>query len=124
MSGRTQTTVLHRSVLDLDGCDSVVPHSVEDSSVLHDAEQLVGSGHVVRDGPLAIPEECVWCPDLADHEVVETQNLDGALEFQPLVNPRLTEKYIHGVLLQHRSLEIKSAINSYANNDIAVQYST
>ena len=72
----------------------------------------------MRDGPLAIPEECVWRPDLADHEVVEPQNLDGALEYQPLVNPRLTEKYVHGVLLQHGGVELKSAINLYASEGI------
>lgn len=76
-----------------------VPHGVEDSSVLHDAEQLVGSGHVVGDGPLAIPEECVRRPDFTDHEVVEPQDLDGTVEFEPLVDPCLSKKHIHCVLL-------------------------
>lgn len=77
-----------------------VPHGVEDSSVLHDAEQLVGSGHVVGDGPLAIPEECVRRPDFTDHEVVEPQDLDWTVEFESLVDPCLSEKYIHCVFLK------------------------
>lgn len=76
-----------------------LPHGVEDGSVLHDAEQLVGRGHVVRDGPLAIAEEGVRCPDLADHQVVEPQDLDGALKLEPLVDPGLAKEHIHGVLL-------------------------
>jgi len=76
------------------------PHGVEDGSVLHDAEQLVGGGHVVSDRPLAVPEEGVRRPDLADHQVVEPQDLDGALELQPLVDPRLTEEDVHGVFLE------------------------
>ena len=67
---------------------------------MHDAEQLVGGGHVVRDGPLAVPEEGVRGPDLADHQVVQPQDLDGALEFQPLVDPGLAEEHVHGVLLE------------------------
>lgn len=44
-----------------------LPHGVQNSSVLHDAEQLVGSGHVVRNRTFAISEESVRCPDIADH---------------------------------------------------------
>ncbi len=44
-----------------------LPHGVQNSSVLHDAEQLVGSGHVVRNRTFAISEESVRCPDLVDH---------------------------------------------------------
>lgn len=76
-----------------------LPHGVEDGSVLHDAEQLVRRGHVVRDGPLAVPEEGVGRPDIADHHVVEPQDLDGAIEFQAFVDPRLTEEHVHGVFL-------------------------
>lgn len=53
----------------------------------------------MRDRPLAIPEKRVRRPDLADHQVVEPQDLDGALEFQALVDPRLTEEHVHGVFL-------------------------
>lgn len=80
-------------------CPALLPHGVEDSSVLHDAKQLVGGGHVVRDRPLAIPEKGVRRPDLADHQVVEPQDLNGALKFQPLINPCLTKEHIHGVFL-------------------------
>lgn len=77
-----------------------LPHGVEDGSVLHDAEQLVRSRHVVSDGAFAVSEKCIRSPDLADHQVVETQDLDGTLEPQTLVDPRLAEKHVHGVLLR------------------------
>lgn len=57
-----------------------LPHGVEDGSILHNTEQLVGRGHVVRYGPLPVAEEGVRGPDLADHQVVEPQDLNGALE--------------------------------------------
>lgn len=60
---------------------SRLPHGVEDSSVLHDAEQLVGGGHVVRYRPLAISEKGVGRPDFADHQVVQPQDLNRTLEF-------------------------------------------
>lgn len=88
-----------------------LPHGVEDGSVLHDAEQLVGGGHVVRNRPLAIPEKGVRSPDLADHQVVEPQDLDGTFELQTLVNPRLAEEHVHGVLLR-RSLEWRDFISA------------
>lgn len=63
-----QVCALFRSWLGLElTVQHCLPHGVEDSSVLHDAEQLVGGGHVVRDRPLAIPEKGVGRPDLADH---------------------------------------------------------
>lgn len=58
-----------------------LPHGVEDSSVLHDAEQLVGGGHVVRYRPLAISEKGVGRPNFADHQVVQPQDLNWTLEF-------------------------------------------
>lgn len=95
-----QVCALFRSWLGLElTVQHCLPHGVEDSSVLHDAEQLVGGGHVVRDRPLAIPEKGVRRPDLADHQVVEPQDLNGALEFQPFVNPCLTKEHVHGVFL-------------------------
>lgn len=76
-----------------------LPHGVEDGTILHNAEQLVGRCHVVRNGPLPIAEKSVRCPDLADHQVVEPQDLNGALELKSLVDPGLTEEHIHSVLL-------------------------
>lgn len=76
-----------------------LPHGVEDGSILHNAEQLVGRGHVVRYGSLPIAEESVRCPDLADHQVIEPQDLNGALELKSLVDPGLAEEHVHSVLL-------------------------
>lgn len=75
------------------------PHCVEDCPVLHNPEELVGSGHVVGNGLLGVSEKSVRRPDLVHHAVVQTQDLDGAFEFQALVNPHLTEEHVHGVLL-------------------------
>lgn len=58
----------------------------------------------MRDRPLAVAEKGVRGPDLADHQVVEPQDLDRTFELQPLVNPGLAEEHVHGVFLR-RSLE-------------------
>lgn len=78
------------------------PHGVKDSPVLHDAEELVGCGHVMGNGLLGVSEESVWRPDFVHHEVIQPQDFNGALEFQPLINPHLAEKHVHGVLLRHK----------------------
>lgn len=55
----------------------------------------------MRNGLLGVSEESVWRPDLVHHAVVQPQDFSGALEFQPLVNPHLTEEHVHSVLLKH-----------------------
>lgn len=85
-------------------CSSVCsPHGVQHGPVLHDTEQFVGRRHVVRDGLLGISEERVRYPDLLHHAVVEAQDLSGAFELEPLVNPHLAEEHVHGVILPHRT---------------------
>lgn len=78
------------------------PHGVEDSPVLHNAEELVGCGHVMGNGPLGVSEESVWRPDFVHHAVIQPQDFNGAFEFQPLINPHLAEEHVHGVLLRHK----------------------
>lgn len=46
------------------------PHGVEDSAVLHDAKQLVWSGHVMSQGFLRVVEKGVWSPNPVHHAVV------------------------------------------------------
>lgn len=53
-------------------------------------------------GLLGVSEESVWRPDFVHHEVIQPQDFNGALEFQPLINPHLAEKHVHGVLLRHK----------------------
>lgn len=77
------------------------PHGVEDSPVLHDAEEFVRCGRVMRNGLLGVSEKSVWRPDLVHHAIVQPQDFRGALEFQPLINPHLTEEHVHGVFLMH-----------------------
>ena len=75
------------------------PHGVQQGAVLLDPQQLVGHGHVVRHGLLAVVEEGVGGPDLAGHQVVETQDVHRPVEPQPLVLPALPEEHVYGVLL-------------------------
>lgn len=56
------------------------PHGVEQRALLCDPQQLVGHGHVVGDGLLAVVEEGVGSPDLAGHQVIETQHGHGPFE--------------------------------------------
>lgn len=53
-------------------------------------------------GLLGVSEESVWRPDFVYHEVIQPQDFNGALEFQPLINPHLAEEHVHGVLLRHK----------------------
>lgn len=53
----------------------------------------------MRDGLLGVPEKCIGSPDLFHHEVIQTQDFDGALELQTLIDPHLTEEHVHGVVL-------------------------
>lgn len=77
-----------------------LPHGVEDRPILHNAEEFVGSGHVVGNGLFGIPEESVRRPNLVHHFVVQAQNFSGTIKFEPLVNPHLTEEHVHGVFLR------------------------
>lgn len=56
------------------------PHGVEQRALLCDPQQLVRHGHVVGDGLLAVVEEGVGSPDLAGHQVIETQHGHGPFE--------------------------------------------
>lgn len=57
-----------------------LPHGVEQRAFLCDPEQLVRHGHVVSHRLLAIVEEGVGGPDLAGHQVVQTQHSHGPFE--------------------------------------------
>lgn len=57
-----------------------LPHGVQQRALLCDPQQLVWHGHVVCHRLLAVVEEGVGGPDLAGHQVVETQHGHGAFE--------------------------------------------
>ena len=57
-----------------------LPHGVQQRALLCNSQQLVGHGHVVGHRLLAVVEEGVGGPDLAGHQVVETQHGHGAFE--------------------------------------------
>lgn len=76
-----------------------VPESVEHFSVIPDAEELIGSGYPVGVGPLGVPEEGVRDPDAAHHVGVQRERLQGAVEPQAPVVPRLSKEDVNGVFL-------------------------
>lgn len=57
-----------------------LPHGVQQRAFLCDSQQLVRHRHVVSHRLLAIVEEGVGGPDLAGHQVVETQHGHGSFE--------------------------------------------
>ena len=59
---------------------SSLPHGIKQRAFLCDSQQLVWHGHVVGHRLLAIVEKGIRGPDLAGHQVVETQYRHGALE--------------------------------------------
>lgn len=77
-----------------------LPHSVKQSAVVLQPQQLVGRGHVVSDGLLAVEEEGVRGPDVAGQQVVQRQHLHGPFEAQALVLPALAEEHVYGVFLR------------------------
>lgn len=80
--------------------NSHIPHGVKQSAIILQPQQLVGRGHVVSDGLLAIKEEGIGSPDIAGQQVVQRQHLHGAFEAQTLVLPALTEEHVNGVFLK------------------------
>lgn len=92
------------------------PHGVEDGAVLHDSEQFVRRGHVMRNGLLGVSEKSVRRPDLVHHAVVQPQDFRGSFKLKPLVNPHLTEEHVHGVLLMHihyMLVDVKQTTHSF-----------
>lgn len=86
-----------------DGAKKASPHSVEQRAVVLQPQQLVGCGHVVGNGFLAIQEESVGCPDVTGQHVIQRQLLHWAFKAQALVLPALSEKHIDCVLLWRRA---------------------
>jgi len=76
------------------------PHGVEQRAVVLQPQQLVGRGHVVSDGLLAVEEEGIGGPDVAGQQVVQRQHLHRPFEAQTLVLPALAEEDVDGVFLR------------------------
>lgn len=79
------------------------PHGVEERPVVFQPQQLVGRGHVVRNGLFPVEEERVGGPDVAGQQVIQGQHLHRAFEAKPFVFPALTEEYVNGVFLQREA---------------------
>lgn len=48
----------------------MLPHSVKQGAVILQPQQLVGCGHVMSDGLLAIKKEGIGGPDVAGQQIV------------------------------------------------------
>ena len=57
----------------------------------------------MRNGLPGVSEVSVRRPDLVHHAIVQAQDFSLALEFQPLVNPHLTEEHVHGEFLMQEN---------------------
>lgn len=88
-------TELIKEAVDFEWRALVLPHRVEDATVLVQSQQLIGHGNRVYVRVLAIVEVGVGPPDLVQHLNAQRQTLDGALKAQPLVAPILPEIAIH-----------------------------
>lgn len=76
-----------------------LPHSVQQSAIIFDPQQLIRHGHVVSHRLFPIVEEGVRSPDFTGHQVVEGQNIHRTVKFQPLILPALPEENVYGVFL-------------------------
>lgn len=84
----------------------VLPHCVEQSAVILEAQKFVRCRHVVSNRLLAIVEKSVWRPDFAGEQVVERETLHRSFESKPFVLPALSEKHIYGVFLAQRKRQV------------------
>lgn len=77
-----------------------LPHSVKQSAVVLQPQQLVGRGHIMSNRLLAIKKEGIRGPDVAGQQVVQWQHLHGSFEAQTFILPALTEEHVYGVFLR------------------------
>lgn len=81
------------------GGDPGSPHGVQEGAIVHQAQQLVGGGHVVGNRFLPVVEKSVRSPDLTGQQVVQGKDFHGTIKLQPFISPGLPEKDINGVFL-------------------------
>lgn len=82
---------------------NISPDTVEDSSILKDAQQLVVCGDIVEVGAFLIGKEKVRFPNRVQHGGVQVKR--GIWIFtvrQPRVIPLLSQEDVHSVILQRR----------------------
>lgn len=81
------------------GGEPASPHGVQEGAIVHQAQQLVGGGHVVGNRFLPVVEKSVRSPDLTGQQVVQGKDFHGTIKLQPFISPGLPEKDINGVFL-------------------------
>lgn len=83
----------------------LLPHGIQQSAIILQAQKFVWGCHVVSNRLLAIVEKSVWGPDLAGKQVVKREALHRSFETQPFILPALSEKNINGVFLAQRNIQ-------------------
>lgn len=89
------------------------PDTVEDGSVLEDAQQLVVRRHIVEVGALFVGKEQVRLPNGVQHGWVQVKR--GIWVFtvrQPRVVPRLPQEDVHPVILQKPQASLHTLLHS------------
>lgn len=83
----------------------LLPHGIQQSAIILQAQKLVWGCHVVSNRLLAIVEKGVWGPNLAGEQVVKREALHRSFESQPFIFPALSEKNVNGVFLAQRNTQ-------------------
>lgn len=81
----------------------LLPHCIQQSAIILQAQKFVWGCHVVSNRLLAIVKKSVWGPDLASKQVVKREALHRSFESQPFIFPTLSEKNVNGVFLVQRN---------------------
>lgn len=83
----------------------LLPHGIQESAIILQAQKFVWGCHVVSNRLLAIVEKSVWGPNLAGEQVVKREALHRSFESQPFIFPALSEKNVNGVFLAQRNTQ-------------------
>lgn len=99
MSKQSNTLCLRGGLLQLH-----LPHGVKQRPVVFNPQQFIRHGHVMGHRLLPIVEERIRRPDFTRHQIVQGQDIHGAVKCQPLVLPALPEEDVYGVLLRAQEI--------------------
>lgn len=81
----------------------LLPHGIQQSAIILQAQKFVWGCHVVSNRLLAIVEKSVGGPNFAGEQVVKRKALHRSFESQPFIFPALAEKNVNGVFLAQRN---------------------
>lgn len=87
------------------GITTLLPHCIEEGTIVYQSEQFVGCGHIMSHWFLAIMEEGVRSPYLTSQKIVQWKDLHGSIKFQSFIMPCLSKKYINSIFLEQKKQE-------------------